>query len=346
MGQIDLAAKDMLNDNHYFADTVNFFLHNGEKVIKPEQLNDMNINQFVLFDEDDSDNRKRNEVDRYRDLMKTVKTDNNGEIICITGLENQASVNRAMPVRDMLYDSLSYTHQIKDMADKKKPLFSGMPSDKYLKPVITIVINFDSKPWDEPLSLHELIDPEHREYLAYVPDYRINLIDPYRMTEDDFDKFETDLGNVLRLIKRSNNRKELARYVEANGSKYINLDHIAKTFISVMTGIEIPENKEGGYNMLQAFAEIHEELEIAGRKVEFAESQLKALKKKSEDLELENENVKLENESIKLENESVKQEINSVKLENESVKHDINTLIESLRERGFTDEEIQSMLKK
>ena len=190
MGQIDLAAKDMLNDNHYFADTVNFFLHNGEKVIKPEQLDDMNINQFVLFDEDDTESRKRNEVDRYRDLMKAVKTDNSGgEIICITGLENQAAVNRAMPVRDMLYDSLSYTHQIKDMADKKKPLFSGMPSDKYLKPVITIVINFDSKPWDEPLGLHELIDPEHREYLTYVPDYRINLIDPHRMTEEDFDKF-------------------------------------------------------------------------------------------------------------------------------------------------------------
>ena len=85
-----------------------------------------------------------------------------------------------------------------------------------------------------------------------------------------------------------------------------------------MTGIEIPENEEGGYNMLQAFAEIHEELEVAGRKVEFAESQLQAFKKKSEDLELENE----------------------------SVKQEINTLIESLRERGFTDEEIQSMLKK
>ena len=230
-----------------------------------------------------------------------------------------------MPVRDMLYDSLSYTQQIKDMADKKKPLFSGMPSDKYLKPVITIVINFDSKPWDEPLSLHELIDPEHREYLTYVPDYRINLIDPHRMTEEDFDKFETNLGNVLRLIKLSKNKKDLIKYVEENSSKYINLDRIAKTFIAVMAGIEIPENEEGGYNMLQAFAEIHEELEVAGRKVEFAErkaefaeSQLKAFKKKSEDLELENENVK----------------------------HEINTLIESLRERGFTDEDIQSMLKK
>ena len=237
MGQIDLAAKDMLNDNHYFADTVNFFLHNGEKVIKPEQLDDMNINQFVLFDEDDGEHRKRNEVDRYRDLIKSVKANNtDGEIICITGLENQAAVNRAMPVRDMLYDSLSYTHQIKKITDPKKPLFNGMPSDKYLKPVITIVINFDSKPWDEPLGLHELIDPEHREYLTYVPDYRINLIDPHRMTEEDFDKFETNLGNVLRLIKLSKNKKELIKYVENNGSRYINLDYIAKTFISVMTG--------------------------------------------------------------------------------------------------------------
>ena len=244
--------------------------------------------------------------------MKAVKANNtDGEIICITGLENQAAVNRAMPVRDMLYDSLSYTQQIKDMADKKKPLFSGMPSDKYLKPVITIVINFDSKPWDEPLSLHELIDPKHREYLAYVQDYRINLIDPHRMEEEDFDKFETNLGNVLRLIKLSKNKKDLIKYVEENSSKYINLDRIAKTFIAVMAGIEIPENEEGGYNMLQAFAEIHEELEVAGRKVEFAESQLQVMKKKAEDLEHEN-----------------------------------NTLIEALKKKGATDDEIKNMLSK
>ena len=326
MGQIDLAAKDMLNDNRYFADTVNYFLHNGDKVIKPEQLRDMNIEQFVLLDGNSVKNKKRNKVERYRDLMKAVKSDKTGgEIICITGLEGQAAVNRAMSVRDMLYDSLSYTQQIKEISDPKKPLFNGMPSDKYLKPVITIVINFDSKPWDEPLSLHELIDPERKEYLTYIPDYRINLIDPHTMTEDDFDKFETNLGNVLRLIKRSKDKKSLIKYVEDNSSKYINLDNIAKTFISVMTGFEIPENEEGGYNMLQAFAEIHEELEVAGRKVEFAESQLQAMKKKTEDLEHENE--------------TVKQEINSIKSEN-------NALIEALRQRGVTDEEIQNMLNK
>ena len=66
--------------------------------------------------------------------------------------------------------------------------------------------------------------------------------------------------------------------------------------------------------MLQAFAEIremHEELEVAGRKVEFAESQLQVMKKKAEDLEHEN-----------------------------------NTLIEALKKKGATDEEIQNMLSK
>ena len=66
--------------------------------------------------------------------------------------------------------------------------------------------------------------------------------------------------------------------------------------------------------MLQAFAEIremHEELEVAGRKVEFAESQLQVMKKKAEDLEHEN-----------------------------------NTLIEALKKKGATDEEIQNMLNK
>ena len=100
---------------------------------------------------------------------------------------------------------------------------------------------------------------------------------------------------------------------------------------------------------LQAFAEIremHEELEVAGRKVEFAESQIKALKKESEDLKLENETVKQEINSVKRENENVKQEINSVKLENETVRLENSTLIEALREHGVTDEEIQRILSK
>ena len=42
----------------------------------------------------------------------------------------------------------------------------------------------------------------------------------------------------------------------------------------------------------------------------------------------------------------MKKKTEDLELENETVKQEINTLIEGLRKRGFTDEDIQNMLNK
>ncbi len=263
MGQIDIASKDMMENNRYFADAANYFLNDGERVFRPEQLNEMNGNQIVVLQQDGGETIPAGNQ-RFRDVVKSVCINGKySEILCITGFENQSSVNRAMPVRDMLYDSLSYTQQIKDMADPKSVLLSSMPEDRYLIPVITIVINMSSKPWDQPLNLYELIDPERREYLRFIPDYKINLIDPHIMTEEDFDKFETNLGDVLRLVKLSEDKRELTKVIKKHKEKYSNIDEVAKNFLEVFTKRPLIKNNEGGYDMYQAFDEINRDVEFA-----------------------------------------------------------------------------------
>ena len=263
MGQIDIASKDMMENNRYFADAANYFLNDGERVFRPEQLNEMNGNQIVVLQQDGGETIPAGNQ-RFRDVVKSVCINGKySEILCITGFENQSSVNRAMPVRDMLYDSLSYTQQIKDMADPKSVLLSSMPEDRYLIPVITIVINMSSKPWNQPLNLYELIDPERREYLRFIPDYKINLIDPHIMTEEDFDKFETNLGDVLRLVKLSEDKRELTKVIKKHKEKYSNIDEVAKNFLEVFTKRPLIKNNEGGYDMYQAFDEINRDVEFA-----------------------------------------------------------------------------------
>lgn len=55
---------------------------------------------------------------------------------------------------------------------------SGFMKGDHLLPVVTLVIYFDSKEWDGPLSIHEMFAGRDARVLAFVPDYKINLIAP------------------------------------------------------------------------------------------------------------------------------------------------------------------------
>ena len=43
-------------------------------------------------------------------------------------------------------------------------------------PIITVVVSFGADSWDAPRSLHEMLVVQDEKILAFVPDYRINLI--------------------------------------------------------------------------------------------------------------------------------------------------------------------------
>lgn len=86
-----------------------------------------------------------------------------------------------MPVKNALYDALNYGSQVKEAAKKHKDagergsgaeFLSGFHKEDRLKP--------------------------------FVPDYQINLIVPGEI--EHFDKFRTELGSVLEIIKASADR--------------------------------------------------------------------------------------------------------------------------------------------
>ena len=53
-----------------------------------------------------------------------------------------------------------------------------------VKPIITIILYYGSSEWDTNLTLYDMfgIENEEKEILSkYVPDYKINLINPSKM---------------------------------------------------------------------------------------------------------------------------------------------------------------------
>ena len=77
--------------------------------------------------------------------------------------ENQAKVNYAMSVRNMLYDSLSYDGQIQRMWTKNvekmstAEFLSKFRKDDRLIPVLTLVFYYDVDQWDGSKDLYGML---------------------------------------------------------------------------------------------------------------------------------------------------------------------------------------------
>lgn len=102
----DTATKQYVSEAEVFADAFNYLIYDGEQVIKPEQLTDMDTTQYVIpYHEDEKG--KPEAAQKYRDTLKTlaVKTDDRYTYL-VLGIENQSHVHYAMPVRNMLYDAM------------------------------------------------------------------------------------------------------------------------------------------------------------------------------------------------------------------------------------------------
>lgn len=109
-----------------------------------------------------------------------------------------------------------------------------------------------------------MMELEDSTLKEFVQDYRIYLIDPYRLTEEDLEKFSSNLKGVLGYIKYSKDKKELFRFL--NNSQMKNMDNDAARVIRdiTKTPIYVPEGK-GEINVCEAVKDMINESRLEGR---------------------------------------------------------------------------------
>ncbi|MCQ2465642.1 MAG: hypothetical protein MJ095_08675, partial [Oscillospiraceae bacterium] len=178
--------------------------------------------------------------------------------------ENQTELSRIMPARVMGYDGREYVHQAEDLCTTVDEKIAGMPQDAYLIPIVTVVINFSDRKWNQPRSIHELIYPKYKgnELMRFVPDYFINVLDPYDMDDEEIDRMESNLREVMYTVKYSSDRKKLAEIVMAS-SRFSSLDPETANFIEHYGNIKLNRNAKGGYDMCRAIQEMKDERDKA-----------------------------------------------------------------------------------
>lgn len=235
MGIIDTVTKDYMRDNRIFADAFNGVTYHGVQRINPDDLHTYDSTEITMYETEDE---VKKFLQLFRDELKlyTVKCDEQA-VYMLLGIENQSHVHYAMPVKNMLYDAVDYDSQVRKKASeyeaerkqRKKALESGSKEETKetvyvpnsgefltgfckkdrLVPIVNLVVYFGKEEWDGPRTLHEMFPDVPKELLAMIPDYKINLIVPTELTDEEIDNFHTGFREILLFLKYAKDKMKL-----------------------------------------------------------------------------------------------------------------------------------------
>ena len=142
---------------------------------------------------------------------------------------------------------------------------SGFYKDDKLIPIVTLVIFFSSEKWDAPVRLHEMFAMSNEKILEYIPDYKINLITPEKLSEAQLDQFHTSLREVLLFIKYSKDKEKLYNIVEKD-ARFHNIEQKAGRVINAITGAGLKMDESEEYiDMCKAIQDMREEAMQIGK---------------------------------------------------------------------------------
>ena len=255
MGVKDTVTTKYMRQNEIFADAFNYFVYGGEQVIHPESLKELDTREIdVPYG---GENGAGQPVQKTRDVIKSVVAMmDKSTAYLLLAIENQSNIHYAMPVKNMVYDALQYAKQVEEAiashrlsGDYKNAgsdeYLSGFMKEDHLLPVVTLVVYFDSKEWDGPLSIHEMFSGQDARVLALVPDYKVNLIAPASIEDEDFGKFQSSLKEVLSFIKYARDKDELKKVLDADESfRHLGREEVDVLNACVGAKIAVKEGEE------------------------------------------------------------------------------------------------------
>lgn len=275
MGRLDILAKKYMRRPSVFADVFNQFLYHGRQVIVPERLVELDTTEIAVpYGADHASVPEQ----RYRDVAKLLTAMTDGfAAYCILAVENEGKIHYAVPVKNCLYDAIQLGHQVtvtaashrKSRQEDGKPsgdeFLSGFWKEDRLLPVVTVVIYFGAEEWDGPRSLREMYAGCSEEILRYAMDYRVNLITPSGLSDNEIDEFQSNMREIMRYIKYSKDKKKL-RSVVSTEQRFKSVERDAAEIINAATNsnMKIDKGKES-VDVCIAIQEIREEGKMEGK---------------------------------------------------------------------------------
>ncbi len=231
MAEKDITQKLLEAHNDVFADIINTLVFDGEQVIQPEELETVStLSTYKMSGKMHS---------QERDVLKVWK---HGQIrIAMCGIENQTTVDVDMPLRIISYDGAGYRAQLSDETSTEK--------ERY--PVITLVLYFGKGHWTGPKNLLGRVKvPQGME--ALVSDYRINVFEVGRLSEEKIRKFTSDFQVVADFVTQMHEEKKYT----PNEKPIRHIDGVMDLLQALTQNTQYTESAEVMKQMVQEKGEI------------------------------------------------------------------------------------------
>lgn len=273
MGKKNIIWNDYISQKERFADFFNGVVFQGEKVVCPDALIELDSKLW----------RRNREKGSYHEYIRdNVKLWEYEGMRYILGLEPEDSPHFALPVKYLNYESIQYDRQYraimkahrrkKDLC--RKEFISGFAENDSLIPVITIGIYLGKEKWSGHTNLRKMTGLDkvplriRERLLRFSNDFHANLFDIHTM--DTSEIFETDLREVFGFLNLQEEKEMLKQYVEEN-KRFRHLQEDAYEVLLFYSGsseLEINKEKyktEEGYDMCRAIREMIEDGKLEGR---------------------------------------------------------------------------------
>ena len=173
----DKMMKEFLENNAYFVDFFNAYFFDGQKVLKPENCEEL----------DSEMNDANMDLEKHVDVIRKY---NDGNLYSAFIIENQSCVDPSMVVRATVYEYVAYERMLKKSKKNK--------SKEKLSMVHILVFYTGERPWNAASKLSELVEVDER-FKSYFHDYKMNLIEITGNTSYNFN--EEDVYNLFYICR-------------------------------------------------------------------------------------------------------------------------------------------------
>ena len=173
----DKMMKEFLENNAYFVDFFNAYFFDGQKVLKPENCEEL----------DSEMNDANMDLEKHVDVIRKY---NDGNLYSAFIIENQSYVDASMVVRATVYEFVAYERMLKKSKKNR--------NNKKLPMVNILVFYTGERPWNAARQLSELVEVDER-FESYFHDYKMNLIEITGNTSYNFN--EEDVYNLFYICR-------------------------------------------------------------------------------------------------------------------------------------------------
>ena len=269
----DVVWSEYFEDNERVADLINGYVCNGKEEVHAEDIKEVDNKLTFRINE----RLKLTQKTLLRDVVRKVAF---GTTFLILDMENQSIVDYSYPLRELGYIYGEYEKQhrkIRRILRKSKSCRNisenmyGYGKEDKMHPTIVFLLYSGKDEWDGPLSLHDMLDmkgvPE--SIRDKILDLNINLINIREMSEESLNSFKTDIKNVFRLIKSSENKEQIVKIINED-DYYKDIPEDAYNVVTEYARItEIKDSEKiktanGGYDMCKGLQEWGEDLRREG----------------------------------------------------------------------------------